>query len=185
MNMRQMLSLLIALVMIAPAQANEWLSTADSQFRFETTIEGVTTPGEFTRFQVTFNFEPTSHDDSHLRVTVDLTAADLGDPEMNAVLFDPAWFDTEHFVEAVFESCDIIERSSGEYLANGTLDLKGTRKLVAVPFSWASAGDTATMGGELLLDRTEFDVGSGEWASDDAIGSQVKLVFALQLEHQN
>ncbi|NQV86885.1 MAG: YceI family protein [Woeseiaceae bacterium] len=180
--MRSGLLIAAFFALVSPAQADEWHSTENSRFEFETTFEGVATPGEFTHFLVVLDLDPASPDINGLRVTVDLTAADMGDPDMNAVLYEPAWFDTEHFAVAEFESGDIVEQSPGRFLATGMLDLKGTSKLVAVPFLWTRSGDTASMLGELLLDRTEFDVGSGEWASDDAIGINVKLMFAVQLE---
>jgi polyisoprenoid-binding protein YceI len=183
--MRQAFIVLVWCVLGAPAQADEWRSSAASQFGFVTTIETVATPGVFKRFLVLFCFDPSQPSEAWLRVTVDLTAADLGDPDMNAVLADPAWFDTGHFAEAVFDSHSIVEQAPGEYVANGTLDLKGVQKNLAVPFAWTSAGDTASMAGELLLDRSEFDVGSGEWASGDTIGIAVQLKFAIQLERQH
>jgi polyisoprenoid-binding protein YceI len=103
--------------------AEDWHSTGDSQFGFEATFEGVATPGEFRKFAVELDFDPASPDNGRLRVTVDLAAADMGDPDMNAVLFEPAWFDIGRFAVAVFESGEITERSPGMFLASGTLDL--------------------------------------------------------------
>jgi polyisoprenoid-binding protein YceI len=185
MNLRLPLLLLGCCVAAVPASADQWHSTAGSRFHFEATIESVATPGEFKNFAVLFDFDPAHPDASKLRVTVDLTAADLGDPDMNAALFDAAWFDTAQFAEAVFDSVAVAEQSPGHYLASGTLDLKGVQKTIAVPFAWVSAADTASMAGELTLDRTEFAVGSGEWASGGTIGIPVRLKFVVQLARQH
>jgi len=183
--MRYVLIVLTCSLLATPVQADQWRSTPASQFGFVTTIENVATPGEFKRFLVSFCFDPQHLEAASLRVTVDLAAADLGDPDMNAVLADPAWFDSAHFAEAVFVSNSIVEQSPGEYIADGTLDLKGVQKNVAVPFSWTRSDATARMAGELQLDRTEFAVGSGEWASGDTIGIPVQLKFDVQLEQQD
>lgn len=183
--MRSGLLIAAFFAVVSPAQADEWRSAENSEFGFEAIFEGVATPGKFTHFLVVLDLDPACAGNNKLRVTVDLTAADMGDPDMNAVLYEPAWFDTEHYAEAVFESSDIVEQSPGQFLATGMLDLKGARKTVAVPFSWTRSTDGASMKGELSLDRTRFDVGSGEWASDDAIGINVKLVFTVQLELRN
>jgi polyisoprenoid-binding protein YceI len=37
------------------------------------------------------------------------------------------------------------------------------------------------MAGELTLDRTRFGIGSGEWATPDPIGLDVKVKFKVTL----
>jgi len=172
-------SLLIGISL--PAVAAEWHDTADSRLTFEVTFEGVPTQGEFRDFDVDLEFDPDCPESGTLRVTVNLKAADMGDPDMNNVLFDPAWLDVAQFTEAVFVSDVISEPQPGEFIATGTLDLKGTVKTVLVPFSWTGSANQATLHGNLVLQRTTFDVGSGEWATGDAIGTDVKLDFTVQL----
>jgi len=173
-------SLLIALAL--PVHAAEWRSTGDHELSFEASFEGATSPGRFRQFTVALDFDPAEPAPGRLRVTVDLLAADMGDPDMNAVLFDPAWLDVGQFEEAVYESNDLSQTSPGEYVATGTLKLKGISKTVEVPFSWTQTGDKASMRGQFVLRRTDFDVGSGEWATDEAIGLDIRLAFAVQLQ---
>jgi hypothetical protein len=40
------------------------------------------------------------------------------------------------------------------------------------------------MSGEIVIDRTRFDVGSGEWASGEPIGIGVRVRFRVTLERQ-
>jgi hypothetical protein len=40
------------------------------------------------------------------------------------------------------------------------------------------------MSGEVVVDRTRFDVGSGEWESGDTIGTEVSVSFNVMLERQ-
>ena len=179
--MRHALLASLCIAISLPVCAAEWRSTEDSEITFQVTFEGEPILGEFRDFDVNLDFDSARLDSARLRVTVDLRAADMGDPDMNDVLFDPAWFDVQQFNEAVFVSDAITEQSPGEFIATGTLDLKGTVRSVAVPFSWTRSGHQATMQGGLVLKRTDFDVGSGEWATDDAIGIDVKLDFTVQL----
>ena len=65
------------------------------------------------------------------------------------------------------------------YVADGTLDLRGVKKPLSLPFSLKIDGDTATARGVTTLDRTVFGVGQGEWASTDQIAANVKVNFAL------
>ena len=63
----------------------------------------------------------------------------------------------------------------------GTLRLKGIARPVEVPFAWTGTADAATMEGELTVGRSDFGIGTGEWARTDVIGAEVKLRFRLRL----
>ncbi|PZQ40124.1 MAG: cytochrome B, partial [Phenylobacterium zucineum] len=67
----------------------------------------------------------------------------------------------------------------GKFVADGTLDLRGVKKPLSLPFTLKIDGDTATARGVTTLDRTTFGVGQGEWASTDEIAAKVKVSFNL------
>ena len=117
-----------------------------------------------------------------LEVTVYLAGADMGDPDMNAIIADPIWFDVVEFPRAKFQSNSIEKTGPETFVARGVLDLKGIQKRVEVPFNWSEWGNSAQMSGNFALRRIDFDVGSGEWATGDAIGLDVALKFAILLE---
>ncbi len=175
-------SFIVFLLAAMPAQATEWQMGSGGEFTFEVTFEGVGTQGKFKRFDVMLKFDPKKLDTSRLRVSVDLTAADMGDPDMNAGIADPDWFDVAKYPQAVFESERIEARAPGKFVATGILNLKGINKPVAVPFSWSEKGNRANMRGEFIVQRTGFNVGSGEWATGDPIGIGVKLRFDVPLK---
>ncbi len=164
------------------AQAAEWRSQSDGKFTFEVTFEGVGVPGDFKRFDVMLKLDPAKPDAGSLRVSVNLTAADMGDPDMNAGIADTDWFHVSKYPKAVFESRKIEARAPGKYVATGTLTLKGVSKPVTVPFSWTAKGKRANMRGEFIVQRILFNVGSGEWASADPIGIDVRLEFDVSLK---
>jgi polyisoprenoid-binding protein YceI len=180
----RLVSLFVLLLVAGPVDAAEWRMQGDGEFLFEVTFEGVGTPGQFKRFDIALKFDPKQLESSHLRVSVELTAADMGDPEINAIIADPIWFDAGKFPKAVFESKRIEARGPGKYLATGLLNLKGISKTVTVPFSWSERGNRANMRGEFVVQRIEFSVGSGEWSTGDPIGIDVKLKFDLTLKRK-
>jgi polyisoprenoid-binding protein YceI len=166
------LPLLLLMLAAVPAEATEWRMQSGSEFTFEATFESVASPGRFAA-------DPGA---GRLRVTVNLAAADMGDADMNAIIADPIWFDVGNFPQAVYESEQIEARAPGEFVATGVLNLKGISKTVTVPFSWSEQDARANMRGQFVLQRIDFKVGSGEWATGDAIGLDVKLQFDLSLE---
>jgi len=164
---------IFALCLLSVTALADWTATDDKQFVFEATFEGDALLGEFKTFSV--RFDP---DSPELVVDVVLSDADFGDEDMNAVLFDDAWFGSDHPV-ATYRATDITDDGDGGFTAVGMLDLKGVEAEVTVPFSWNP--DTGKMTGEFMLDRTRFDVGSGEWSSGDSIGLDVSLSFDITL----
>ena len=167
----------LAFVFLFPVAslAEEWISDGDGSFEFEASFEGDPLPGEFTAFTVSWS-------DESLTVDVSLTASDMGDGEMNAILHDPAWFAVEQFDSAVFTAAEVSCGDDSQCVASGELELKGVKQPVEVPFTWSEDGDSATMRGEFKLDRTAFDVGSGEWSSGESIGVDVSLRFDINLK---
>jgi polyisoprenoid-binding protein YceI len=180
--MRRCLLVVFLCGLVAESTATEWRSKGDSSLFFEATFEGEPLPGEFQKFDVAFTFDKAAPDAATLVVTVELAAADMGDPDMNEVLFDVAWLDIETSGRAFFSSKAIRESSPGTYVATGILDLKGVQHSVTVPFEWQSSGNAATMRGRLSLNRTDFSVGSGEWSTGESIGLEVSLRFDVKLE---
>lgn len=168
-----MVTRLLLLLLLSPAVYAEWQSTEDSSLSFEASFEGSPLPGEFPEFDVTYVPGET------LVVSIDLAKADLGDEEMNAVLFDAAWFGSE-FATARFEA-ESFSGADREFVASGQLELKGVKGDVDVPIRWSEDGDTATMAGEFTLDRTRFSVGTGEWANGDSIAIEVIVRFEVVL----
>ena len=168
----------LLLLWTAVSVAADWrLEPAASRLAFHATYEGADAPGVFQKFDVRLSFDPEHPDNGMLQVTVMLGSADMGSTDVNAAIHQSEWFDSAAFPQAEFHSKDIRKTEAEHYLAHGTLSVKNRQQEVAVPFSWKQTGKTATMSGELVLNRTFFGIGTGEWASGDVIGLDVKVTF--------
>ena len=180
-------ALIIAIFCLAawPASADAWHLQRNSTFSFEASFEAAPLEGSFTDFDVRFEFDPQEPTGSSLQVTVALAGADMGDSDLNEAITAQEWFDVKGFSHAQYSSDDIVETAPGSYIAHGVLVLKGIEREVAVPFVWSRSADLATMRGEFMLKRSDFNIGTGEWASGEQIGIDVKLRFDLQLERAN
>jgi hypothetical protein len=65
------------------------------------------------------------------------------------------------------------------YVAHGTLDLRGVRKLVDPSFRLKINGGQAEMAGQANVDRTAFGVGQGTFAATDQIPARVALATRI------
>jgi len=159
----------------------EWKMLPDSRLEFTASYQGQAVPGVFRRFNVALAFDPAQPAENRLEVGISIPDADLLSADINEAVRGPEWFDGVRFPVARFVAEEIVPQGPGRYLARGTLTLKGVRRHVAVPFTWAQAGNGASMEGRLSLRRTDFNIGSGVWAKDETIGMEVEVRFSLKL----
>lgn len=170
------------LVFIGVADAAQWrMDPAASRLDFRASYEGADAPGAFKQFDTRLRFDPARPAGSQLQVTVKLSSIDMGSAELNDGVREPEWFDLKRFPEAEFTSADIQQTAPGRYVARGTLKLKDSQQPVTVPFTWKESGKSADMTGNLTLNRTSFNVGTGEWKSGNVIGLDVKVAFTVRL----
>ena len=179
--MRRCLTLLCILVTTSPAAA-EWRMTSESELTFEARWEDTALPGRFETFSVELQTADGSIEGGQLIVSVDLIAADMDDPDINEAISGEDWFAVESHPVATYTSNAIRQAEENIYIATGELELKGHVEATAVPFTWSESGTSATMTGELALDRTRFNIGSGEWADDESIGKAVRVTFRVVFE---
>ena len=182
--MKRIAGLLISTFAASVALADQWCMQGEGELLFEPTWEGEVVPGRFHRFDVRLATGDGSVAGSSLTVSVDLDSADMDDPDINEAIAGAEWFAVGQHPVATFRSESIEAGKDGGYVAQGQLELKGVRLPVAVPFRWAESGDRADMSGELVIDRTRFDVGSGDWASGETIGADVRVRFDVTLERR-
>lgn len=182
--MNRITSVLVSTFAVSGALAEEWRMQGEGELVFEPTWEGEAVPGRFRRFDVQVDTGEDGIAGAALEVTVNLDSADMDDPDINEAIAGAEWFAVKEHPVATYKSESIKAGPEGAYVAEGNLDLKGARLPVAVPFQWSESDDRAQMRGELVIDRTRFDVGSGEWATGDPIGTGVRVSFDVTLERQ-
>ena len=118
--------------------------------------------------------------EAQVDVRIDLSAATTGDRTVNASLPGADWFDVKTTPTARFQSRSITQVKPGQYVAKGTLTLRGVSVPVSLPFTLAIAGDTATMTGQTVLDRRPFRIGTESDASGDWVAFQVPVRVSLK-----
>ena len=156
-----------------------WTVTKGSKLGFTATWSGEALQGEFTRWSADILFSPDALDRSKLTVSIDMASAATGDAQRDQSLPSDDFFATAAHPKAVFSASRFRKTGEGKFVADGTLDLRGVKKPLSLPFSLKIDGDTATARGVTTLDRTVFGVGQGEWADTDQIAAKVKVSFAL------
>lgn len=156
-----------------------WTVAKSSTLGF--TAEWSTEPlqGTFKRWTADILFSPDALDRSKLTVSIDMSSASTGDDQRDSSLPGDDFFAVATHPKAIFSATRFRKTGEGRFVADGTLDLRGVKKPLSLPFTLKIDGDTATARGVTTLDRTAFGVGQGEWAATDQIAAKVKVSFAI------
>lgn len=177
--------LALGFLLSGPALAADWrMDPAPSRLEFIATFEKTAAPGVFREFDTRLRFEADKPEAGKLDVTVKVTSADMKSGDVNRAIRGPEWFDYTRFPQAEFHAEDIRRVAPGRYLARGVLTLKGMKKELEVPFTWQESANTATMEGELSVERLQFGIGTGEWANGNTIGLGVRVKFSVRLRKE-
>jgi polyisoprenoid-binding protein YceI len=166
-----------------PAIAADWkMDPAASRLEFSATFEQTVAPGEFRQFDTRLRFDADQPAQASLEVTIAVNSADMKSGKVNEAIGGGQWFDFSRFPQARFQSTDIRRIDATRFVARGTLNLKGVQQAVEVPFAWYQSADAARMQGELVVKRSVFGIGTGEWAATNVIGPDVKIRFDVRLQ---
>ena len=72
-----------------------------------------------------------------------------------------------------------MHKSGNDYVATGTLTIRGVTKPVTLPFALAISGKTAHMTGTAQVTRLDYNIGEGEWAGDKPVSHEVTVTVDL------
>jgi cytochrome b561/polyisoprenoid-binding protein YceI len=159
-----------------------WKVAPQSTLSFDTAWSGQPIRGRFDRWTADVAFSPETLDRSHVRVTVDVASAGTGDGERDASLKSGDWLDADAHPKAVFTANRFEKTGAETYVAHGSLELRGVRRRVDLPFRLRTLGDTAHVTGRTTIQRSDFGVGRGEWTATDQIPAAVSIVVDLRAQ---
>jgi polyisoprenoid-binding protein YceI len=139
-------------------------------------------------FQGTFSDIDASLADGALRGTAEVASVQVKDPNLQAHLQSPEFFDAERFPRLSFEARD-VSRAGGDLTISGELTLKGHTEPVEItghisdPAPDPYGGERFGLQLETTVDRTKFGL---DWnnplpSGEPALSNEVKIVVDLQL----
>ncbi len=185
---KQSLMILCSLVLLtATPQANAapWVvDAARSRLTFTGEQTGEVFHGEFKKFTPVIEFDPAHPERATITVTIDMASATIEGKDRADALPTADWFAVSAFPTATFMARSINatgKDASGisNYRANGTITIRGLSRAVELPFSLKTEGSSGVARGEVTLNRRDFGVGQGRWASDEWVKYPVKVSFEI------
>ncbi len=164
-----------------------WVMDAESSsLTFIATYDDIEFEGGFSEFAPVINFDPTDLAGSSFDVSINTTTVDTDNYDRDELLPLTDWFWFEKYQEAVYVATSFESLESGQYRANGVLDLKGVSKVVPLDFNWEVVDEnTAKLVGTAPINRRDFAIGAGGWFDDPTVGFEVKVLVDLTLTKSN
>jgi polyisoprenoid-binding protein YceI len=163
-----------------------WVAHPDkSVIGFTATQEGAEFDGRFDRFSVSLELLPTDDSIGILQINagIQLASVDTYYKDRDDYLHQQDWFFVDMWPEAVFHSDTIRQLGNNHFIADGTLNLKGISKNIEVDLELVleENGERGRLTGKAKLNRLDFGVGQGEWASTEWVGDEVNVTFDLRI----
>jgi len=164
------------------AEPSAWtMSPEGSEIAFTATFENAPARGVFRKFDVSLRIDPDKPAAGRLDVTIAVPTAEMGSDDIDETIRGAEWFDASRFPVAEFHAAEVRRVAPDRYVADGTLTIKGISKPLAVPFDWKPSGNGATITGDVAVDRSTYNIGTGEWRSTKQIGGEVQVRFTVRL----
>jgi polyisoprenoid-binding protein YceI len=142
-------------------------------------------------FQGTFSDFDARLDDGILTGTAEVASVQVKDPNLEAHLQSPEFFDVERFPQLSFKAAD-VSRSGDDLSIGGELTLKGHSEPVEIkghisdPAADPYGGERFGLQLEATVDRTKFGL---NWnnplpSGDPALANDVTIIVDLQLTRE-
>lgn len=172
------------------AKATAWsIDKAHSNLNFQVTHFFTPVNGKFHDYTSEIYFSPDNLDESSINVEVMVNSIDTNNEKRDGHLQSEDFFNAKKYPKMTFESSKITSEGDNKFVAHGTLTIKDVSKDVKLPFTLLGMKDhpmkentmVAGIKGSLNIDRTDYDVGVGDWAATAVVGDEVEISFALEL----
>lgn len=180
MTLRLIATACIACLLLSPASAAKWnVDYSRSRLGFTVLWSGEPFAATFKKWDVDITFDPSDVTHAKVVVTIDLGSEASNSPDNDDGLKGPEGFAIAQFPSARFDTTDIRNRGNGNYVAIGRFTIHGVSRPLTLPFKLTMAGDVAHMTGKVVVLRTDFGLGRGEWASAATIAHEVAITVDL------
>lgn len=175
------LGLGLSALLISPLALSQTLAPG-GEVVFVSKQMGVPVEGRFKSFKLDrLRFDPKKPEGAQLALSIQLKSASLGTPEVEAELAKPEWFDSAKHPDAQFVAQTVRAVGPARFEANGRLSLKGQTRPLTVVFQLQPQGALTLASGQFTLLRSDWKIGSGDWADASLVAHEVQVRFKFPL----
>ena len=149
--------------------------------------------GKFTDFDGNIYFDPNNLKGSKAEFTVSINSVNTDNGKRDKHIQSKDFFEAETFPKITFKSTKFEKKLDTEFLVHGKLTIKDKTKEVILPMKITGKMEHPMMKGTLILgvdiditiNRTDYGVGIGNWATTMVVGDKVKIHIPMELNRKN
>lgn len=157
---------------------NGWaIVPGKSRLQFKTTMYGSEFTGDLSDFNGTIIFNPDDLPNSRVDIRINMSKVVTGDTDRDTNIGGEAWFDTAQFPESRYEATQFEKADGNNYVAIGNLTIRGKSMPVVIPFTLDIKDNQARMKGQVMLNRLDYGMGTGEWEDAASVGHDVTVLI--------
>ncbi|MDN3656677.1 YceI family protein [Ferruginibacter paludis] len=145
--------------------------------------------GKFTGFEGNVNFDPANLTASSVNFSIPVKSVNTDDSKRDNHLQSTDFFDAADYPNMTFTSSGFEKKSDKDYVVYGKLTIRNVSKDIALPFKITGEMEHPMMKGTIILglassftiNRNDYSVGSGNWASTMVVGDNVDININMEL----
>lgn len=139
--------------------------------------------GEFGEYTVQIDGDPSKPETVKVEASIDVASINTQNAKRDTHLKSPDFFDAAKHPKIRFASVG-VKRKGDQLIVKGNLTMRGTTKLVSVPFKVAKgkngAGvDVTTYKSKLTIDRNDFGIGTDSIAAKISLEDEVEITLLI------
>ncbi len=166
--MKNIIYILFSICVLNFGMAQKKIDPINSKITFTATNLGVNVPGKLRKATGTIQFDENDLASSFFKVKIPAKTINTKNSMRDEHLKEEEFFDVQNHPFITFESTEITKAKTG-YIAKGKLTIKGTTKIVLIPFEYSNGEFT----GSLTINRNDYAIGGDGFL--DTIGDEVKI----------
>lgn len=138
---------------------------------------GISTGGTFSGLKGLIIFDPGNIAAASFNVSVDANTVDTDIKARDNHLRKEEYLFTEKYPVLSIESTKIANGSApGQFVLQGILTIKGTKKEISLPFTAMPKGDGYLFSGMFKINRRDFKVGGGSFVLSDNLNVNLSVL---------
>jgi len=175
MNKRVKFLMLLSLIILGVLSMSFLLKPdyAKSAVDFKIKNAGIGVTGSFKKFETTIEFNESAKAPSSIKTTIEVETIDTGIEARDKHLRKEEYFNADTYPVITFVSTQILKTTSGSFIAEGKLTIKGVTKEVKIPFTYINS----IFQGTLSLNRRDYNVGGSSITMSDDVEAILKVAI--------
>jgi len=145
-----------------------------SSVTFKIKNAGITVDGTFKTFEAHIDYNESAKAPSSIKASIKTESIDTGIEGRDKHLRKEEYFNVATFPTITFESTQILKTTTGTFIAEGKLTMKGVKKDIRIPFTYTNG----VFGGTVTFNRLDYGIGGGSLIMGNDVEVFLKVTAA-------